>query len=80
MKEAILLKNYVTDFKDYKVSAELDVPEIKLYVNDKLGERLTVQKLYGEMWITSIFLYPSKKHIDNRLKKLNASDLTEISQ
>ncbi|MEJ7623793.1 MAG: hypothetical protein WKF34_07350 [Pyrinomonadaceae bacterium] len=60
-KDVLRLRDYETDFKDYVIKREDDVPEITIYKNDRKGISLSVQ-MYNqpEPYIGDIFLYPSE--------------------
>lgn len=61
LKKAIKLQEFEKNLTDYKIVPDEDLPDIKLYINDKLGIRLTVEVFSNEKYVTSIYLYPSKK-------------------
>jgi hypothetical protein len=61
------LFDYATEFSDYVIKHESDVPEILIYRNDKKGIRLTVQTGRG-LHIDSIVLFPSQEN-SRRFKK-----------
>ena len=56
------LFDYTTEFTDYTITHESDVPAILIYKNDKKGVRLTVQTGRG-LYIDSLILYPSQQNI-----------------
>ena len=63
LQEPIRLELYEADLTDYKIIPEDDLPNQKIYENDKQGIELTVQDYKNEgLWIYAIFLYPSKEN------------------
>lgn len=67
LKPIVKLSDYEKDYKDYKIETDGDLPDVKLYINDKQGIRLTVEEINSEKYVTSIYLYPSEK-IKQKLK------------
>lgn len=60
LKEVINLNDFLKDSKDYRIEPESDLPNYKLYWNDKERIRLTVFTAFNDQWIQNIYLYPSK--------------------
>ncbi len=61
--DLVRLRDFETDFADYKMSREVDTPAIMIYLNEKKGIKLWVQTaVANEPYISSLFLLPSQSN------------------
>ena len=82
LKEFMKLEDYVKDLSDFEIVPEDDLPDVKIYTNEKKGIELTVQYvLPEEPYISDILIFPPKKVKKKgctEIKKQLAMDITRI--
>jgi hypothetical protein len=62
LREFIRLKDYDVDLSDFEITSEDDLPDVKIYRNEKKGIELTVQHgLSEDLYISDILIFPPKK-------------------
>ena len=69
LRELIKLKDFETNFDDYEITPEYDLPDVKIYKNDKKGIAFSVQKFPdNEEYISDFRLFPSRMKKKRNLK------------